>query len=778
MREVAGADAAQPTSGRTDLTDAVKIEVADSSDVLQALTDFAVALEYDETVDQGVNAATITFRRDEGVNSFAPLMTATPPVAIGRRFAVSIDPGSGDYREVIRGRIDAVRWPARFGDVTCECRDQAGRAADTWIEDAVEYGSTAGVSLETVMQAVVDDNLDSAPTLEFPSPTSAVVIHEEGDKPYEPTEQTVLDALKTLAESFGGTIRWRNFDDTADDWRWTVFAPSRTKTVPDHTFGPEDYWDVTVMDQELTDIRNVIEVEYSGAGGTVERVQYPLEENVETDPSVMAYGRRYMRIVEGSGSPINNATMAFALARAAYSDLSEPDAILEITCRYFWPGEVGVDLYAFTANNVHFSSTQTLAPMAFTHRIAIGERPTTKILCRGKPSGGMLMWQRKQRAVTPTVPQTPDILRVTFTDTTTERTYTVTVGPRVNCVHVWHRTVSATETDDPLDFSEDAAIGDTPSFQILAVAPGTNTVSVTISHPSRGYRVAGRFVPFDVPSTGPREGASWPFVIDPAPEPVTAQGTVSIDTNGAWAATADGPPDTLSFRWSSSTSSYPADATVAASGTLVTGTGRLLAISGGAALTFGQTIYVTIVPFNAVSGGGEQMPSLHLRGSYQTFTATKTTTFSGAIWHLDPETSEQDVFLAGAFVANGDLSPIGMGAPLVQRFVAHPVLPNGVTVTSVAFDVADDAGADFVTAEVDVFFARLSGTSETVLGNDSATSGGGWQTLTLSMSESTTGRTYLATAIMSGGTSTTVGGELQLGAIAITYTSPDPSRNV
>ncbi len=519
MRTVAGSDVAQPTSTRNDLTDRVLIKVADASDVLTDLTEFAVSLEYDQGTDELADAATIVFRRLEGVNSLAPLMTASPPIDIGRRVTVAVNPGGGTFREVFRGRIDVVDWPERFGDVTVNCRDQAGVAADTWIETARELDTVDGADLEVVMQSVADLNLAAPPTLYFPAPTSAVVQHDPGDPAYAPVDEAVLDAMRTLAESIGWTIRWRNYDASPSDWKWTVFEPSRGKTVADHTFGTGDYWDVTTMRQDIADIRNVIEVEYVGAGQTVESVQYPAELDVATDPSVVRYGRRYMKIAEPTGSPVNNETLALAMAMAAYDDLSEPDALVEITGRYFWPGEIGVDLYTFTANNIHFSDDQTLAAMRFSHRIAVGERPTTKILCRGKPSGGVLMWRRKLSRSDDTVPQTADIIRVSSTESSdgSERDFTITVGPRVDTVHLWYRTVPVAVVGDPLDFSGNEIVTEVPTHTILTRTPGSDLITFSIPHPSHGYRVAGRMIPYKTPDPDPVEGASWPFMVDPAP---------------------------------------------------------------------------------------------------------------------------------------------------------------------------------------------------------------------------------------------------------------------
>ena len=136
MRTIGAGNAAQPTSVLTDFTDAIRVEVANATDVLTVLTGSVVSVEYSQEAEAIVDAATIVFRRRSGVDSLAPLMVASPPVALGRRVVISINPGSGAYTEVFRGKITDVDWPERDGDVTVQCLDQAGVAARTWIETA------------------------------------------------------------------------------------------------------------------------------------------------------------------------------------------------------------------------------------------------------------------------------------------------------------------------------------------------------------------------------------------------------------------------------------------------------------------------------------------------------------------------------------------------------------------------------------------------------------------------------------------------------------------
>ncbi len=105
----------------------------------------------------------------------------------------------------------------------------------------------------------------------------------------------------------------------------------------------------------------------------------------------------------------------------------------------------------------------------------------------------------------------------------------------------------------------------------------------------------------------------------------TAQGTVSIDTNGAPSWSVQGPLTMFDGIYLESTSAFPSDAAVRAGGTVITG--RAISRTGGSALTFGQTLYVKVIPRDIA---GNELPSISLRGSYQNTTAVKYDTLPGS----------------------------------------------------------------------------------------------------------------------------------------------------
>lgn len=263
-----------------------------------------------------------------------------------------------------------------------------------------------------------------------------------------------------------------------------------------------------------------------------------------------------------------------------------------------------------------------------------------------------------------------------------------------------------------------------------------------------------------------------PWTHQPLPEynVPAGQGTVEINSNGTWTWAIDGSSIVDHYKYAESASAQPSDADAAAGTTI---TGRQVTRSGGAALTFGQTIYVTAIAYDAA---GNALPSLRLRGSYQTFTATKTTAYSPR-WIIDttfagPKTFTYDV---KGWVQNALISIFGE----LQLFSARVEIADGVTITAVALDVNDivDPGtAPSTTAAHPITFGfqRLSGTSNSVsLVSQQDTRGAGVQSLSGVLSESTTGRSYVAAVELDGSANA---GELQFGTLFVTTTIPDPSK--
>src|SRR5690606_34618450 len=236
-----------------------------------------------------------------------------------------------------------------------------------------------GEPLEDVAQAILDD---WAPGVTLYAPNSPGFMVTQ----YRVGEQSVMDALETLAQKIGWAIRYR-YDSGSGTWRLTLYEPDRSATTPQWMFGPDDYLDVTTLEIDRDLIRNVVEVEYldsvSGERKTV----------VAEDPvSIARYGRKWMKIIEADDSPIDTEAEAQAMADAAVADTAWPEAEQQIETLYCPASEIG-DLYRFRANGVHYDRDHDWAVASVRHFLAL-DRQRTTIRTRGKPAGMYRQWFR------------------------------------------------------------------------------------------------------------------------------------------------------------------------------------------------------------------------------------------------------------------------------------------------------------------------------------------------------------------------------------------------
>lgn len=169
--------------------------------------------------------------------------------------------------------------------------------------------------------------------------------------------------------------------------------------TPDHTFGPDDYWDVQQLTIDVKDVRNAFSGTFEDEDGnrtTVER---------RNDDSIAKYNRRPFILTEAASSQIDTVEEMVDLLDAADNDLSEPDAVQAIEAPYFPWGEPG-DFYRFEANGEHYDSDQDLAAVSLRHTLST-DRSRTLITARGKPSLGPTRWLEAEGR--PGVGPPPDI---------------------------------------------------------------------------------------------------------------------------------------------------------------------------------------------------------------------------------------------------------------------------------------------------------------------------------------------------------------------------------
>lgn len=259
-----------------------------------------------------------------------------------------------------------------------------------------------------------------------------------------------------------------------------------------------------------------------------------------------------------------------------------------------------------------------------------------------------------------------------------------------------------------------------------------------------------------------------------------AQGTVSIDANGVAGFSPDLPIIAQSYKYSynvgaAGSISYPSDASTVSGGTLRNLSGAHIdTVNSLATLAFGESIFITVVPFTGASGTGTQMQALHMRGAYLTYTATKTATYAAAGWAdlMNPA-------VAIKWDGNGNAGNSALGAASQQIMGLFVVVPHGVTITAASGDVLWNSGVGSPFGVSIALIRKTTGGTYTSLGSANGTSGAGWTAPTISLSESASaGRTYYME-----GQVITAGGAASVnmaffGDVSITYTMPDPKQAI
>jgi len=194
-------------------------------------------------------------------------------------------------------------------------------------------------------------------------------------------------------------------------------------------------------------------------------------------------------------------------------------------------------------------------------------------------------------------------------------------------------------------------------------------------------------------------------------------------------------------------------------------------------LAFGETAYLTILPFEGTGQTGTQLPTVHLRAAYQSYTATKQIRFSGASF------LEQSIIGAGLLTVRPTLDQISLGGTSgAITYVCDFELPEHCTVTTVSAEVKQVTTGDTVAVNFNA----------TPLGASAAGGGAGayagffattpainaWETITVgSLAQTTTGMRMQAelTLVLNSG-----GGHSPpfFRAIEITYVPDDPAASV
>lgn len=387
------------------VNDHLWVEIQDTDGVWRDLStllyeDFVVTADLDGSSDANVVTGEVVLRR-EGSNSLSPLMQGSPlnknaalayaplinadrPIRI---FAGVTDDGvnpvGGDKHEIFKGYTGDISQGGKDDlYLRIPVVDQGKVLVNTWIETERNYGSPTGVALETVEQAIINDNvvITAPPALYVPVPTTWNL------RTYTQAKISAMEALAALSTQIGYVTKYKY--DVANVSRLTLYAPDRTKSVSDDTFFPSEYFDIEELTLVEGEIRNAIEV------GFIDRVTgtlmfaYSVDTNNSTLPAPAGFGRRFMRLRFLPN--IDSMVEAQALAQAAYNDLSLPRATERIRLPHNWMVEEG-DLYTLKPNGVLYDVDQQRAVVAWHMHFENGHLETTATL-RGKPAGNYYAW--------------------------------------------------------------------------------------------------------------------------------------------------------------------------------------------------------------------------------------------------------------------------------------------------------------------------------------------------------------------------------------------------
>lgn len=261
------------------------------------------------------------------------------------------------------------------------------------------------------------------------------------------------------------------------------------------------------------------------------------------------------------------------------------------------------------------------------------------------------------------------------------------------------------------------------------------------------------------------------------------QGTVLVDASGNWSASVNVPPavsEASSVLWAASTSAFPSRATVLSTGTFATpGADGVVNFAGASPLTLGDKIYISIICY-AGSGYDTELPIIHVMGSYQSFSATKTFTWSaqqmvqqGASF---PAATTGKYFgnfstLSGEAAIRVDSALALIDGVIACTFGLLALLPaNGAVATEFFATLYRN-----VAAGVGISCIALLNRSTTNLASLTATNTGGWADYTASISETVDeSAVYFALVQLSCGASTANYDNLAAAVIAITFTMPTP----
>jgi hypothetical protein len=376
-----------------------------SSRDLTALSgrDWVRQIQITDAADAPGVSGKVSLQRDVFRLSFSPLVTQSKFNSVeaaifpGRRVqvktattAINFAPLAGNYIFMADLHIDTIDFAKETIELTCTDWIVA-LLRNTYITVQRAYGSGGLVAVETVMQGIIDDNINTPLGYTVGNGKKIVIQLPSGSPSYlitAPTiqKQSVLDAVNNLAQQNGWVLRSK-WQQSSLSFQLQFYAPQRSNVTAIYTLTPTLYDDITMASISKTDIRNYIYGYYTdSATNTRQQVV------VSDAPSLAKYGDppMAMELTEAATSQINTPSQMNTLLAAALADLKDPICQYTVTMPYFYPAEVG-DVYTLAANSVTHDTGQNCGVTSWTHTVG-RNTVTTEMALRGQPIGSYGRW--------------------------------------------------------------------------------------------------------------------------------------------------------------------------------------------------------------------------------------------------------------------------------------------------------------------------------------------------------------------------------------------------
>lgn len=296
-------------------------------------------------------------------------------------------PGPSDWHKVFAGSVQ--RLSLASAAMEFQCQDRFAQLLKLEISETRTYAADAPTAAETVLQQILDDNLEPYASVTLFVPVSPGVMLTQFDVE---TGQSLGDALADIADKFGWNVRYR-WNDAEQDYVLTLFFIDPAATVPVFTFGPGTYFRITRYDIDSSEIVNRIGGSYHAevTGNLIEA------EAVEDTDSIDALGGdplgvRYRRLEEPLGSPIDSASEWADLANMALAALKDPPTDVEIEVLWNPFLEEG-DLIEIEPDGQITDQTIVVAVKGFRGEVG-HQRERMVIFGRAQPIGAYYRWRK------------------------------------------------------------------------------------------------------------------------------------------------------------------------------------------------------------------------------------------------------------------------------------------------------------------------------------------------------------------------------------------------